>query len=106
MSMVPTMRASESAPAPARAPGNGREPQVIPGPALPPSRRFAALQFRSIRTKLLLLVAGVALFMGMVSAFFFSLKTNRLLNDQVNKQGAYIAANLANNSEYGVLTED
>jgi methyl-accepting chemotaxis protein len=65
-----------------------------------------ALQFRSIRTKLLLLVAGVALFMGMVSAFFFSLKTNRLLNDQVNKQGAYIAANLANNSEYGVLTED
>jgi methyl-accepting chemotaxis protein len=65
-----------------------------------------ALQFRSIRTKLLLLVAGVALFMGTISAGFFAWKTKNLLDQQVNKQGLYIASNLANNSEYGVLTED
>jgi hypothetical protein len=60
---------------------------------------------RFLRTKLLVVV-GVALFMGMISAAFFSLKTNRMLNEQANRQGAYIAASLASNSEYGVLTAD
>jgi methyl-accepting chemotaxis protein len=106
MSMVPTLRGSESAPPPGGSPGNGRDPQVIPGPPKAWSRRLLALQFRSIRTKLLLLVAGVALFMGTISAAFFAWKTTALLSAQVNKQGSYIAANLANNSEYGVLTED
>jgi methyl-accepting chemotaxis protein len=107
MSMVPTVRGSEGgASATGGAPGSGREPQVIPGLPQPPSRRLLAVQFRSIRTKLLLLVAGVALFMGTISAGYFTRKTSSLLDEQVFKRGDYIATNLAHNIAYGVLTED
>ena len=61
---------------------------------------------RSIRTKLLLLVAGVALVVGGVSAVYDLVASEGLLREQMVKRGRYIAANLAYNSKYGVLTED
>src|SRR5260221_11253965 len=103
MSMVPAMRIPEG-PIPPPG-GTAREPQVLP-PAAQGPRRFRTLQFRSIRTKLLLLVAGVALFMGATSTWYFTTKTTDLLTEQVVKRGTYIATNLAYNSEYGVLTGD
>jgi methyl-accepting chemotaxis protein len=105
MSMVPAMRIPEG-PTPLQPQGGAaREPQVLPPTAQGPSR-FRNLQFRSIRTKLLLLVAGVALFMGATSTWYFTTKTTDLLTEQVVKRGTYIATNLAYNSEYGVLTGD
>jgi methyl-accepting chemotaxis protein len=65
-----------------------------------------ALRISSIRTKLLLLVAGVALLVGTTSAVFDWYNSDALLRDQMNKRGRYIAGNLAYNSKYGVLTED
>ena len=64
------------------------------------------LRTLSIRTKLLLLVAGVALLVGTVSAVYSSVSSGRVLREQMVKRGAYIAGNLAYNSKYGVLTED
>jgi methyl-accepting chemotaxis protein len=64
------------------------------------------LRTLSIRTKLLLLVAGVALLVGTVSAGYASLSSGQVLREQMVKRGAYIAGNLAFNSKYGVLTED
>jgi methyl-accepting chemotaxis protein len=64
------------------------------------------LNLSSIRTKLLLLVAVVALLVGAVSAAFSSYRSGVLLRDQLVKRGEYIAKNLAKNSNYGVLTED
>ncbi|PYQ52822.1 MAG: hypothetical protein DMF78_10540, partial [Acidobacteria bacterium] len=61
---------------------------------------------RSIRTKFLLLVAGVALLVGAVSAGFELFMSGSLLREQMVKRGRYIAQNLAYNSKYGVLTED
>src|SRR5437867_10898968 len=60
----------------------------------------------SIRTKLLLLVAGVALMVGAASAVYSSLKSGQVLRNQLEAGGKYIASNLAKNSQYGVLTED
>jgi len=60
----------------------------------------------SIRKKLLALVAGVALLVGAFSALYSSLSNRQVLRDQMVKRGRYIAANLAYNSKYGVLTED
>ncbi len=60
----------------------------------------------SIRKKLLALVAGVALMVGAFSALYSSLSNSHVLRDQMVKRGQYIAANLAYNSKYGVLTED
>ena len=77
------------------------DPRSFPRPVL---ARF--IQFRSIRTKLLLLVAGVALLVGMVSAGYFWVSSKSLLRAQVVKRGNYIASNLAINSEYGVMIED
>src|SRR3954470_8117459 len=64
------------------------------------------MTIRSIRTKFLLLVAGVALLVGVVSAGFELLTSGALLREQMVKRGRYIAQNLAYNSKYGVLTED
>jgi hypothetical protein len=64
------------------------------------------MTIRSIRTKFLLLVAGVALLVGAVSAGFELLMSRALLREQMVKRGRYIAQNLAYNSKYGVLTED
>src|SRR5262249_15870531 len=64
------------------------------------------MTIRSIRTKFLLLVAGVALLVGAVSAGFELLMSGALLREQMVKRGRYIAQNLAYNSKYGVLTED
>jgi methyl-accepting chemotaxis protein len=64
------------------------------------------LRTLSIRTKLLLLVAGVALLVGTVSAGYSSVSSGHVLREQMAKRGAYIAGNLAYNSKYGVLTED
>ena len=64
------------------------------------------MTIRSIRTKFLLLVAGVAFLVGAVSAWFELLMSGALLREQVVKRGRYIAQNLSYNSKYGVLTED
>src|SRR5688500_13060802 len=61
---------------------------------------------RSVRVKLLLLVAGVALLVGLISASFQLMMNRQLLREQMVKRGRYIAQNLAYNSKYGVLTED
>ena len=64
------------------------------------------MTIRSIRAKFLLLVAGVALLVGAVSAGFELFMSGALLREQMVKRGRYIAQNLAYNSKYGVLTED
>jgi len=64
------------------------------------------LRTLSIRTKLLLLVTGVAFLVGTVSAVYSSVSSGRVLREQMVKRGMYIASNLAYNSKYGVLTED
>ncbi len=64
------------------------------------------LSFASIRTRLVLLVAGVALLVGGVSGLFQLRTSGQLLEQQLERRGRYIAANLAYNSKYGVLTED
>src|SRR5919108_5708322 len=60
----------------------------------------------SIRAKLLALVAGVALVVGLVSAIYSYVSSGRMLRQQMLKRGDYIADNLAYNAKYGVLTED
>jgi methyl-accepting chemotaxis protein len=64
------------------------------------------MRIRSLRAKLLVLVAGVALAVGVLSASFQLVRSRQLLREQVEKRGRYIASNLAYNSKYGVLTED
>src|SRR6185503_15508056 len=64
------------------------------------------MKISSIRTKLLLLVVLVALSVNAISAAYSYFSTSDLLRDQMVKRGQYIAANLAYNSKYGVLTED
>jgi len=61
---------------------------------------------KSIRTKLLLLVAGVALAVGAVSVAYDIVAGESLVREQIVKRGRYIASNLAFNAKYGVLTED
>ena len=64
------------------------------------------VSIRSIRTKLVGLVAVIALIVGVASAIYSSTSSRNVLEDQVAKRGHYIASNLAYNSKYGVLTED
>src|SRR5258708_39410501 len=66
----------------------------------------SAMTVRAIGAKSLVLVAGVALLVGAVSAGFELLMSGALLREQVVKRGRYIAQNLSYNSKYGVLTED
>ena len=64
------------------------------------------LKMTSIRTKLLALVAGVALLVSAASVAYNLYTGEALLEDQIVKRGSYIASNLAFNAKYGVLTED
>lgn len=67
---------------------------------------MGGLRLTSIRSKFLLLVAGVALLVGGISAFYSSYSTGSVLRAQVVMRGRFIASNLAKNSNYGLLTED
>ena len=60
----------------------------------------------SIRSKLVLLVAGVALVVSGISAVYDLFGSGVILREQMVKRGRYIVSNLAYNSKYGVLTED
>ena len=68
--------------------------------------RAMSFMTKSIRTKLLLLIAGIALAVGGVSVAYDVVAGESLVRDQVVKRGRYIAGNLAFNAKYGVLTED
>ena len=68
--------------------------------------RVMGINTRSIRTKALLLVAGIAIVVGVVSGVFDAMASGAALTDQLVKRGRYIASNLAFNAKYGVLTED
>src|SRR5579862_581746 len=68
--------------------------------------KLLGLNSRSLRTKLLGVVAAVALLVGTLSAMFSYMANGSLLHDQMVRRGHYIASNLAFNSQYGVLTED
>jgi methyl-accepting chemotaxis protein len=63
-------------------------------------------RFRSIRSKLVFVVVAVAFLVAAVSAGYSSLTGDRLLREQMEKRGQYIAGNLAHDSRLGVLTED
>jgi methyl-accepting chemotaxis protein len=76
------------------------------GPTQGEGGGFRRSRFRSLRAKLLLLVGGVLLLVSVVSAGFELWSSGKLLREQINKRGRYIANNLAYNSKYGVLTED
>ncbi len=67
---------------------------------------MSSLRSMSIRSKLLALVVGVTLVMGLASAIYSYASTNSLLREEVVKRGRYIAQNLALNSYFGILTED
>src|SRR5262245_19290417 len=64
------------------------------------------MRIDSIRAKFVLLVVAVALAVNAISAGYSYLSSGRLLREETVKRGQYIAANLAYNSKYGVLTED
>src|SRR6266446_6554307 len=65
-----------------------------------------SFSLRSVRTKFILLVAGVALVVAGVSIIYDLQASQGQLREQVVLRGRYIASNLAFNSKYGVLTED
>ena len=65
-----------------------------------------AINTKSIRTKLLGLLAGIALVVGGVSVLYDLVAGESLIRDQIVKRGRYVASNLAFNAKYGVLTED
>jgi methyl-accepting chemotaxis protein len=64
------------------------------------------MRIDSIRAKFVLLVVVVALAVNLISALYSYLQSGELLRNEMVKRGQYIAANLAYNSKYGVLTED
>jgi methyl-accepting chemotaxis protein len=64
------------------------------------------LRIRSIQTKLLLMMGGVALLVGAGTTWYAARSGSQLLRAQVLRRGRYIVSNLAYNSGYGVLTED
>ena len=65
-----------------------------------------AINTKSIRTKMLGLLAGIALVVGGVSVVYDLVAGEAVIRDQVVKRGRYVASNLAFNAKYGVLTED
>ena len=65
-----------------------------------------AFTTKSIRTKLLLLVAGIAVAVGAAAVVYDVVAGGGAIRDQLEKRGRYIASNLAFNARYGVLTED
>jgi methyl-accepting chemotaxis protein len=68
--------------------------------------RMMGINTGSIRTKAILLVAAIAITVGVVAVAYDFVATGRALTDEVSKRGRYIASNLAFNAKYGVLTED
>jgi methyl-accepting chemotaxis protein len=68
--------------------------------------RMIRFNIWSIRTKAILLVAAIAITVGVVAVAYDFVATGRALTDEVSKRGRYIASNLAFNAKYGVLTED
>jgi methyl-accepting chemotaxis protein len=69
------------------------------------SRNMAFIT-RSIRAKLLLLVVGIAVVVGLAAVVYDVVAGGNAIHDQLVKRGRYIASNLAFNAKYGVLTED
>jgi methyl-accepting chemotaxis protein len=65
-----------------------------------------SFKMTSIRTRMLGLLAGIALVVGGVSVSWDLVAGQGLLRQQIVKRGRYIASNLAFNAKYGVLTED
>ena len=65
-----------------------------------------AINTKSIRTKMLGLLAGIALVVGGVSVVYDLVAGEAVIRDQIVKRGRYVASNLAFNAKYGVLTED
>ncbi len=65
-----------------------------------------SLSLQWVRTKFILLVAGVALVVAGVSVIYDLRASQGQLREQVVMRGRYIASNLAFNSKYGVLTQD
>ena len=61
---------------------------------------------KSIRTKMLGLLAFIALVVGGVSVVYDLRAGGALIRDEIVKRGRYVASNLAFNAKYGVLTED
>jgi methyl-accepting chemotaxis protein len=60
----------------------------------------------SIRSKLVVLVAAVALVVSGLAAVFDLYSSGTVLHDQLVKRGRYIVTNLAYNSRFSVITED
>jgi len=61
---------------------------------------------RCDRRRALAGLVGVSLLVVAVAATFQFLRSRALVHEQLTRRGRYIAANLAYNSRYGVLTED
>ena len=61
---------------------------------------------KSIRTKMLGLLAFIALVVGGVSVVYDLRAGGAIIRDEIVKRGRYVASNLAFNAKYGVLTED
>ncbi len=68
--------------------------------------RLMRLRRLSIRTKLGLLVTGLVLMVGGISAIYSSVRSGRLLRDQIVRRGRFIAEHLAKRGLYPVMTED
>jgi hypothetical protein len=75
-------------------------------PAFAGRVRKMSFKMTSIRTRMLVLLAGIALVVGGVSVSWDLVAGQGLLRQQIVKRGRYIASNLAFNAKYGVLTED
>jgi methyl-accepting chemotaxis protein len=65
-----------------------------------------ALGMTSVRSKLVTLVIGITFVVGGGSGLYDLVGSEKLLGGELAKRGKYIAANLAYNAKYGVLTED
>jgi methyl-accepting chemotaxis protein len=90
---APSLRSA--APAPAPAPSGGTEID-----------RLMGLRRLSIRTKLGVLLTGLALLVGGISAVYSSVRSGRLLREQIVRRGRFIADHLAKRGLYPVMTED
>ena len=91
-------------------PAPGLRP-AAPAPAPPPAAgpdidRLMGLRRLSIRTKLGVLLTGLALLVGGISAVYSSVRSGRLLRDQIVRRGRFIADHLAKRGLYPVMTED
>jgi methyl-accepting chemotaxis protein len=81
-------------------------PAPVPPSAPADADRLMALRRLSIRTKLGLLLTGLALLVGGISAVYSSVRSGRLLREQIVRRGRFIADHLAKRGLYPVMTED